>query len=182
MGGQNSSEPVGSANSKQLLRLMDSLKTLGDENAALLREVQGAEKARLEAKATKEQMKRFKDEYSRKFEALKQALEKFRKSYPTTQGNDTSNPVVNSDFLKSALVAEQVQRQEQLIQKLTAELKKEKDDNLKKDAALRKYETFYREVKARSAQKAAQRQKETSQQRQSYQQPQPHPSYRTVTK
>jgi hypothetical protein len=65
---------------------------------------------------------------------------------------------VLSDFVKTASTSEQIQRQEQLIRKLTADLKKEKDESKKKDAALRKYESFYREVKARSAQKAAQRQ------------------------
>jgi hypothetical protein len=152
-------------NNKQLLRLMDALKTLGDENSALLREVEGAEKARLEAQAAQVQMKRFKDDYTKRFEALKDALEKFRKRYPSDTPNET-NPVLDSDFLKSSSASEQLQRQEQLIKSLTIELKKERDDNKKKDAALRKYETFYREVKARSAQKAAQRQKETMQQRQ----------------
>lgn len=70
---------------------------------------------------------------------------------------------VLSDFVKTASTSEQIQRQEQLIRKLTADLKKEKDENKKKDAALRKYESFYREVKARSAQKAAQRQAEQRQ-------------------
>ena len=57
-------------------------------------------------------------------------------------------------------MTEQIQRQEQLIRKLTTDLKKEKEESKKKDAALRKYESFYREVKARSAQKAAQRQQQ----------------------
>lgn len=151
------------ANTKQLMRLMDSLKTLGDENAALLREVQDAEAARMEAKAAREQMKRFKDEYGQRFGTLKAALEKFRKSYPE-HGDQETNPVTGSDFLRATSASDQLQRQEQLIRKLTADLKKEKEESKKKDAALRKYESFYREVKARSAQKAAQRQKETQQQ------------------
>jgi myosin heavy subunit len=133
------------ANTKQLMRLMDSLKTLGDENAALLREVEEAEVARQEAKAAREQMKRFKTEYGKRFSMLKAALEKF------------------SEFSRKASVADQLQRQEQLIRKLTSDLKKEKEESKKKDAALRKYESFYREVKARSAQKAAQRQMENQQ-------------------
>jgi hypothetical protein len=148
-----------SANTKQLMRLMDSLRTLGDENASLLREVEDAEAARLEAKTAREQMKKFKDEYGKRFVALKEALDKFRKGYP----GDTStigemNPVINSAFLRSATTSDQMQRQEQLIRKLTADLKKEKEESKKKDNTLRKYESFYREVKARSAQKAAQRQ------------------------
>ena len=50
-----------------------------------------------------------------------------------------------------------------MIRKLTADLKKEKEEGKKKDAALRKYEVFYREVKARSAEKAAQKQRDAVQ-------------------
>jgi chromosome segregation ATPase len=153
------------ANTKQLMRLMDSLKTLGDENAALLREVQDAEAARMEAKVAREQMKQFKGEYGQRFGTLKAALEKFRKSYPE-HGDQETNPVTGSDFVKATSASDQLQRQELLIRKLTADLKKEKEESKKKDAALRKYESFYREVKARSAQKAAQRQKETQQRQQ----------------
>lgn len=64
--------------------------------------------------------------------------------------------------MRTASTTEQLQRQEQLIRKLTADLKKEKEESKKKDQALRKYESFYREVKARSAQKAAQRQREAA--------------------
>lgn len=81
-----------SANTKQLMRLMDSLKTLGDENAALLREVEEAEAARLEAKAAREQMKKFKAEYGTRFASLKGALEKFRQEHPQASGSGT-NPV-----------------------------------------------------------------------------------------
>ena len=82
-----------------------------------------------------------------------------------------------SDFVRTASTSEQIQRQEQLIRKLTADLKKEKEESRKKDAALRKYESFYREVKARSAQKAAQRQAEQRQaeQRQAEQRQRPNP-------
>lgn len=171
-----SSRQQESTNTKQLMRLLDSIKTLGDENAALLREVEEAEAARMEAKAAREQMKRFKGEYGKRFNALKSALEKFRNSYPQHQ-DDSMNPVTSSEYLQSEPSGafadhladdrirhkdEQLARQEQVIRKLTADLKKEKDENKKKDVALRKYESFYREVKARSAEKA--RQRETQQQ------------------
>ena len=78
---------------KQLMRLMDSLKALGDENAALLREVEEAEAARMEAKAAREQMKRFKADYGKRFATLKKALEKFRKEHPEGSGTSSTNPV-----------------------------------------------------------------------------------------
>ena len=146
-------------NTKQLMRLLDSIKTLGDENAALLRVVDDAEAARMEAKAAKDQMRRFKEEYSKRFHTLKSALEKFRKGLP----DEETNPVTSSEFMRESIESEEHRRQELLIRKLTVELKKEKEESKKKDAALRKYESFYREVKARSALKAAERQKDTQQ-------------------
>lgn len=154
--GQSSS----SAHTKQIMRLMDSLKALGDENSVLLREVEELEIARSEAKTARETMRRFKEEFGKRFSALRSALEKHRED-----GVKKSNsPVATSAFMQNATVSDQLQRQEQVIRKLTADLKKEKEDSKKKDSALRKYESFYREVKARSAQKAALRQ---TQQRQS---------------
>ena len=150
----------GTTPTKQLMRLMDSLKTLGDENAALLREVEEAEAARAEARAAKKEMQRFREVYKERFEKLKLALEKFRKGYPDPMAADapaSGNPVATSEYMQQASTLEQLSRQEQLIRKLTSDLKKEKEENRKKDAAIRKYESFYREVKARSAQKAAQR-------------------------
>ena len=159
------------AYTKQLMRLLDSITTLKGENDALSREVEAARAAAAEARAAKEQMRRFKEEYSKRYATLMSELEEFRKSYPGRNSNDDRNPVTSSEFGRRASASDQVTRQEQLIKKLTADLKKEKESSKKKDGALRKYESFYREVKARSAQKAAQRQKEI-QQRQ-HQQAQP---------
>ena len=82
------------------------------------------------------------------------------------------SPLVCSVFARNAAVSEkdqskdeQLHRQEALIQKLTADLKKEKEESKKKDVALRKYEGFYREVKARSAEKAAQKLRDAAGQR-----------------
>lgn len=164
------------ANTKQLMRLMDSLKTLGDENASLLRQVEDAEAARTEAKVAREEMERFRKDYERKFATMKEAIIKSHREQQHKHGGQQQlNVVSNSEFIKATSTSEQLQRQkqlkkqEQLIRRLTADLKKEKEESKKKDVALRKYESFYREVKARSAQKAAQRQQkqqQTQQQRQ----------------
>lgn len=173
-------------NTKQVMRLLDSLKTLGDENHALLQEVEEAEAARQEAKAAREEIRKFKEKYNQKFATLKGSLEKYMKEYPHVQSSNshpvgtryenakrivllgvesTNNhlPTAVSEFHKNSSFTDQLQRQEQIIRKLTADLKKEKEESKKKDQALRKYENFYREVKHRSAQKAAQK---TQQQRQ----------------
>ena len=169
--GSGTGSTVATTNTKQLLLHMDTFKTLRDENEALLKEVVGARAARLEAQAAKEQVRRFKDEYAKRFAALKAALERHRRessAFSTVTTKDATaavDPVSSSDFARSASASEQLSRQEQLIKKLTADLKKEKEESKKKDSALLKYETFYREVKARSAAKAAQRQNETAGQR-----------------
>merc|ERR1711865_1092758 len=112
----------------------------------------------LEANIVRETMKRFKTEYGKRFASLRKALEKYRDG-----ANNTENsPVTTSNYMQNAAVLDQLQHQEQLIRKLTIDLKKEKDGRKKKDSALRKCESFYREVKARSAQKAAQRQSTNS--------------------
>lgn len=96
--GGHMGEPHGGqpANNKQLMRLMDSLKTLGDENAALLREVEELDAARLEAKTARTEMKRFKAEYGKRFATLKAALEKFRQEHP--QGKKSNQNPVNTRY------------------------------------------------------------------------------------
>jgi hypothetical protein len=64
-----------------------------------------------------------------------------------------------SAFMKSASLLE-IQKRDQMIKQLSTDLKKEREDCKKKDNALQKYEAFYREVKARSAEKARQRQQQ----------------------
>ena len=118
-----------------------------------------AEAARAEAKAAKETMRRFKAQYEQRFAELRKALEKF-KGGNNPGGNGTVNPVTDSQYVRTASQSREAQEKENLIRRLTMDLKKEKEDSSKKDAALRKYESFYREVKARSAQKAAQKQRE----------------------
>lgn len=148
------------ANTRQLMRLLDSLKTLGDENASLLREVEEAKMARLEAKAAREEVNKFKEEYNKRFGTLKAALQK------STQSSDQSNPgisvplvIAESKFVKNQTTSE-IERRDKIIQKLQAELNQLKIDSKKKDDALRKYENFYKEVKARSEQKKRQKESE----------------------
>ena len=153
-GGISNSSP---ANTKQLMRLFDSLKTLGDENASLLREVEEARNARMEVKAAHESMRQFKEEYNRKFTVLKAALDKFRSEYPEEKGQ--GNIVSQSNLVRNKTKTE-IQRRDKMIQKLKADLKAEKVESKKKDDALRKYENFYKEVKARSEQKKRQKEEQ----------------------
>ena len=53
--------------------------------------------------------------------------------------------------------ATEIKKRDEMIKQLSSDLKKERDEVKRKDGALNKYEAFYREVKARSAEKAKQR-------------------------
>ena len=92
MGDPHSAQP---ANTKQLMRLMDSLKALGDENAVLLREVEELESARAEAKTVREEMRKFKDEYKRRLDKLKEALKKYAQEYPKQLDGAAEHPVAS---------------------------------------------------------------------------------------
>ena len=85
---------------KQLMRLLDSLKTLGDENASLLKEVEEARIIHSEAKQIQTQMKVFKQEYGKRFATLKTALQKFQTQYnnnnsTTASNNNNNNTLIN---------------------------------------------------------------------------------------
>ncbi len=86
-------------NAKQLMRLMDSLNRLGNENAQLMRMVEDAKSARAEAQAAKEMMIRFKTEYGQRFEKVKEALRKFGNNNHSGGGGGNggvnNNPVGN---------------------------------------------------------------------------------------
>lgn len=68
----------------------------------------------------------------------------------------------DSAYMKSASLLE-IQKRDQMIKQLSSDLKREREECKKKDGALQKYEAFYREVKARSAEKARQRQAQQQQ-------------------
>ena len=144
----NANNILSPANNKQVFRLLDSLKTLGDENAALLREVEETKKAQAEAKAAREAMRQFKQDYKQKFTKLKLALEKHRRENPAS-----NNMVSNSSFMRKNHISDmqnEIQKRDKMIQKM-------KSESQKKDDALRKYEKFYQQVKLRSEQKKKQK-------------------------
>ena len=147
----NQANNITSTNAKQLMQLMDSLNRLGNENAQLMREVEKAKAARAEAETAKQVMAQFKSDYNQRFNKVKEALEKYKHA-------SGDNPVGQSAYVKSASALE-LQKRDQMIKKLAADLRKERDESKKKDTALRKYEGFYREVKKRSAEKREQQQK-----------------------
>lgn len=70
--------------------------------------------------------------------------------------------------MKSATMLE-IQKRDQMIKQLSNDVKKEREECKRKDSALQKYEAFYREVKARSAEKARQRQQQLEKEQQKQQ-------------
>lgn len=153
LGNNGSGGGEGAANTKELMRLLDTLKTLGDANAQLLREAEDARDARREAKAAKEAMVKFRSEYDMRFAKVKESLMHYAERYGDGKAG---NPVTSSNYTKSSSTKE-IKKRDEIIKKLAADLRKEREETKKKDAALRKYEGFYREVKARSAEKLRQR-------------------------
>ena len=163
------SSSVASTNTKQVLNLLDSLRTLSEENTALLKQIDDAKAARIEADSMRTKMIQFKVDYGKRFSSLKAALDKFRTEYPTShsQGNDqyknqSCNPVENSNYSKEKARSEKerARQRERLIRKMDQELRRLKEEGKKKDVILKKYENFYKEVKARSAQKALEKQQQ----------------------
>jgi len=138
------------------LRQLDSIKTLTDENAILIREIENAALAKKEALEVNNNMQKFKIEYSKKFQSLKLALEKFRKEHPGESPVEKSDHFQSLESQKREMTLES-QKREIIIRKLAADLRKERESIKKKDAALKKYEGFYREVKKRSEQKQRQK-------------------------
>jgi hypothetical protein len=83
----------------------------------------------------------------------------------------TEHTHAQSSYVKSTTMLE-IQKRDQIIKQLSNDLKKERDECKRKDSALQKYEAFYREVKARSAEKARQRQQQLHKEKQQQQQQQ----------
>lgn len=122
---------------QQVMQLMETIRRMGNENAALLRRVEQADADRHAAKSARAAMERFQREYSRRLALVQQ---QWRASATNTT-------------------------QEELMRQLTVELQKEKEENRKKSVAIKKYEDFYRAVRARSAEKKKQQQLQEQQQR-----------------
>ena len=121
--------------------------------------------------------------YGKRFATLKAALEKFRRDHaeniystnPNLDADTTpsssiphssnifsnnssnTNVIASSSYIKNA---DEIRKRDQMIQKLSMDLKTIRQESKKKDDALKKYENFYKEVKARSALKAKQKEEE----------------------
>ena len=148
---------------KQMLNLLESIRTLSEENTALLKRIDDADAAREEAERVKAKMIKFKSDYGKRFSTLKAALDKFRAEYPSpsirsgdssTKGTSEKleNPVSSSEYLKEKVrsESERARQREKLIRKMDSELRRLKDEGKTKDVVLKKYEHFYKEVKARA--------------------------------
>ena len=104
----------------EIMRLLQSIKTLSSENTKLLKECDDRAKLFEENKALKEAMKTFQDQYQQKFIALKRALEEWRRQNEKEGTNEQMS---------------------QQIRRLT-------EDNKRKDALIARYENWYKTLKA----------------------------------
>ena len=87
-------------------------------------------------------MRQFKVLYQHKFDALKDALESFRRDYPSTRNPANATRPGDPEPPKSAADLERDNRQ------LVAKLNAERELGRKKDAIISRYEHWYRALKA----------------------------------
>ena len=102
---------------------MDSLRTLSEENTALLRQIEDAKAARNEADEVKKKMKKFKEDYGKRFTSLKAALDKLRSedlSKTVSCESRTPNIIETSNYLKERTRSEKerARQREKLIRKM----------------------------------------------------------------
>jgi hypothetical protein len=145
-----------------------------------LQQMEESQRARVEAAAIKKEMLIFQKKYQERFQKLRGSLEEMYKKQERSSGqgqcsgSNHSNMVLDSDYLhrnrgdsaassvSPATARQQIKTMEAQMRSLSQQLSKLQADSKKKDSQLKKYETFYKEVKARSAQRAAERQKDGS--------------------
>jgi hypothetical protein len=159
VGGGNSGGGSSNTDNRSIKNLLSTLQTLSSENTSLLLEIESLKSSQLHRSDINSRISGFKKEYELRFISMKGALDKFRTNYPdvnnptnvTTAANaaaasDATNATnaTNATYTNSNTVSSEK------YQELLNQLKKEKEESTKKDNALRKYEAFYKEVKARS--------------------------------
>jgi len=139
---------------EQFSQLLASYNRLITENANLLIKAQEGEKYRIEAQELRERMESFKDEYGKRFQSMKGALDNFRRRNGDGGDLGDSGVILSSEYLKA--VDKDKKGKVAQLEKL---LERERAEMAKKDKALKKYEDFYREIKTRTK---AKRQEESA--------------------
>lgn len=144
-GGGGFLEGVEAVQQGEVVRLLACMKTLGDENALLIKRAEDGERARQENERIRRETLEFQELYAKRFKGLRAALEEFREKYP-----HESNP---ANHVASLRETARVKSLEAEVESLTVRLKREKEAGRKKDAMLARYQAWYTKLRQSVGQK-----------------------------
>ncbi len=134
----------------EVMRLLGCMKTLGDENAVLIKQVEESARVRQESERVRREMAEFTEKYARNFKELRIALEEFRQKYP-----HDANP---ANHVRASQDLARIKNLEAEVENLMLRFNREKELNRKKDAMLKKYEQWYQTLRGHA--KAAKQQQQ----------------------
>ena len=120
--------------------LARALKNLSDENARLRKTLDEVQAREALAEAIDDKLTAFKAAYQRKFDALKLALDDFRRRHPADQ--NPANAVADPFTPPKSYADLQTE-----LRQLTDQLNTEREFSRKKDAVIERYEHWYRALK-----------------------------------
>ena len=123
----------------EVMRLLGCMKTLGDENALLIKQVEDGGRVRQENERLRREMGEFQEQYAKRFRDLRAALEDFRRKYPSE-----SNP---TNHVASARETARVKTLEGEVESLIVRLNREREAGRKKDAMIAKYQAWYNKLR-----------------------------------
>ncbi|KAM3576682.1 hypothetical protein VYU27_001485 [Nannochloropsis oceanica] len=138
-GGVGFLEGVEAMQQDEVMRLLGCMKTLGDENAMLIKQVEDGGRVRQENERLRREMGEFQEQYAKKFRDLRSALEEFRRKYPSE-----NNP---TNHVASARETARVKTLESEIESLIVRLNREREAGRKKDAMIAKYQAWYNKLR-----------------------------------
>ena len=144
-GGGGFLEGVEAMQQGEVMRLLGCMKTLGDENAMLIKQVEDGGRVRQENERLRREMAEFQEQYAKRFRDLRAALEEFRHKYPNEY-----NP---TNHVASARETARVKTLESEIESLMIRLNREKEAGRKKDAMIAKYQAWYNKLRQSVVQK-----------------------------
>ena len=144
------------ARDEEVMRLLQSMKTLGEENAALLQENQALRHSNRENARAREDIDEFKQRFQEKFGALRAALVDFRDRYPGDA--NPANALLSPSAVLPPASDGTTSRESQLesaLRQLELNLATAREENRRKDLMITRYETWYRTLKANARKRSS---------------------------
>mmetsp|Transcript_3830 Transcript_3830/g.5264 ORF Transcript_3830/g.5264 Transcript_3830/m.5264 type:complete len:364 (-) Transcript_3830:15-1106(-) len=131
---------AGGQNQAEIMRLLNCMKILGEENAKLMRECEEGRKGFQAAAAASEDISKFKQQYAKRFKHLRKALAEFQMRYPSGNANGMNTP---KECNQKALL-----ELENKVSVLSAQNELLKESIKEKDSMLHKYKKWHENFKA----------------------------------